>query len=310
MTTAWEHGVEGTRATGRPQGRLPARVHDTTHDGNGERNDAASERAVVQVRMIGPLTVVGPAGDRSGRDIGAVKTRLLLEMLLLSRGRPISKDELVHALWDGGRSLPSDPFRTLEHYVCVLRSTLSDDRTLGRALLATGANSYVIDPDLVDVDVDRFEAVLQLAMAAAPSERRVLLEEALAFGSDDLLADSPTPLLAQRERHAHGETVAGAHLWLADAALAADELHRAVWHAEAALRFAPFAEHAYRVLMVAHAGQGNRELARLTLRRCVTTLQRGLRIDPTTHTVAIGVHVQTGASLIDLLALLQTPLAA
>ena len=310
MTTAREHVVEVRRAPGRhDQGRLSARVLGTeqSHDGH---HALVARPQHVHVRMIGPLTIVGSDRERSGRDIGAVKTRALLELLLLSRGRPISKDELVHSLWGAGRSMPSDPFRTLEHYVCVLRASLTPDRSLGRTLLVTGTNSYLLDPESVDVDLDRFEALLRRASTATSARRRELLEQAVGMATDDLLADSPIPAAAVRERESHRETVAGAHLCLAAGALIAGELHRAVWHGEAALRCTPFSEHAYRLLIVAHHGLGDSDLARLTLRRCFTTLQRGLGIEPTAQTLTLVGHAQAGATLDELVAMLQPALAA
>ena len=92
--------------------------------------------------------------------------------------------------------------------------------------------------------------------------------------------------------------------------LAGGDLHRAVWHGEAALRCTPFSEHAYRLLIVAHQGLGDTDLARLTLRRCITALRRGLAIDPTTQTLALAGHAQAGATLDELVAMLQPALAA
>lgn len=303
MTSSWELGVDVGRASGRrDERRLPARaVADVV-------TNAAHRR--VRIRVMGPLTVQRGDWARTGRDLGAVKTRGLLELLLLSRGRPVSKDELIHTLWDGKRNLPSDPTRTLEHYVCVVRAALTDDRALSHDVLVTGTNSYLLDDTYLDVDVDHFDQLLRDVAHASGDERRALLDDAAAMASGDLFQDSPNLSWAQSERASHRESVAWVHLLQAEDALVDESLHRAVWSAEQALRFTPYSEHAFRLLMVAHLGLGSRELARLTYRRCVNTLWRGLRLDPTAHTTLVATAIASGAGLDELLTLLAPAAAA
>lgn len=310
MTTAWEHDVEAGRATGRRDGRrLPARLDlaDSTHD---HRDAPAHPARRIDIRVIGPLTIAPDGVPLNGRAIGAVKTRGLLELLLLARGAAVTKDELVHALWDGTRSLPADPIRTLEHYVCVLRAVLSTEECSGRDIILTGVNSYRLDRSLIRVDLDEFDGLLRHASAATGAERRMLLETAVAMAKSDLFDDSPDRGWAQAMRLQHRESVAWAHQQLADDAIAERDLHRVVWHAEQVLRCTPYSEHAFRVLMVTHVGLGSRELARLTHRRCVNTLWRHLRLDPTGHTTAVAAAIDSGATFTDLVALLAPSVAA
>ena len=310
MTTAWEHDVEAGRASGRRDGRrLPARpdLDQRTLDAFGAPSRPGNR---LEIRVIGPL-IVAPGGvARSGRAIGAVKTRGLLELLLLARGAVVTKDELIHALWEGPRSLPADPTRTLEHYVCVLRSALGSDQLSGRDVILTGTNSYRLDQSLIHVDLDQFEHLMRHAATATGAERRVLLETAVAMSGADLFDDSPDRGWAQSKRLDHREAVAWAHQLLANDAIDGRNLHRAVWHAEQVLRFTPYAEHAFRVLMVTHIGLGSRELARLTHRRCVNTLWRHLRLDPTTHTASLAVAIESGAGFDELVTLLAPAAAA
>lgn len=310
MTTAWEHDVEAGRATGRRDGRrLPARLDldERTHD---QSLVPARPSNRLQINVIGPLTIAPDGVPLTGRAIGAVKTRGLLELLLIARGASLTKDELVHALWDGPRSLPADPTRTLEHYVCVLRSALGTDELSGRDIVLTGANSYRLDLSRIHLDLDDFDHLLRHAATASGTERRVLLETAVAMSGVDLFDDSPDRDWAQSMRLHHRESVAWAHQLLADDAIDGRDLHRVVWHAEQVLRYTPYAEHAFRVLMAAHVGLGSRELARLTHRRCVNTLWRHLRLDPTAHTVSFAAVVESGATFDDLVALLAPAAAA
>lgn len=263
----------------------------------------------VQLRIIGPMTIIAADGARHGRALGAPKTRLLLELLVAARGHAVAKDELIDALWPGGRSMPADPARTLEHYMSVLRSVLTPDRQLGHLAVVTRASSYLLDPTHFDIDADHFADLLRQAGRSTPAERRALLEAAVLLGDGDLFADSPDPVRAAAHRATHRESVSWAHQVLATDALADDDLHRAVWHAEQALRFTPCAEHAYHLLMVAHVGLGDRDLARLTHQRCVATLERDLGLAPTALTDTLRQAVEQGAGRAEMARLL-IPVAA
>ena len=78
--------------------------------------------AVLEFRLLGPLEV-----RRGGEPLalGGARPRALLACLLLGRGRVLSVDELVDALW--GESPP----QTARHMVAVYVSKLR--RLLGRA---------------------------------------------------------------------------------------------------------------------------------------------------------------------------------
>jgi DNA-binding SARP family transcriptional activator len=74
--------------------------------------------------MFGPLQL-DLAGDRRGpRDLGGVKPKQLLEILLLERERMVPKDRLADLLW--GERLPQRVTATIESYVSVLRRALDD----------------------------------------------------------------------------------------------------------------------------------------------------------------------------------------
>jgi DNA-binding SARP family transcriptional activator len=180
----------------------------------------------------------------------------------------------------------------------------------GRDIVQTGTNSYRLDQSRLHLDLDDFDHLMRNAANASGAERRVLLESAVAMSGVDLFDDSPDRGWAQSMRLTHRETVAWAHRLLADDAIGECDLHRVVWHGEQALRYTPYAEHAFRVLMVAHVGLGSRELARLTHRRCINTLWRHLRLDPTGHTVLVAAAVEAGATFDELVSLLAPAAAA
>jgi DNA-binding SARP family transcriptional activator len=75
----------------------------------------------VQFRVLGPVEV-GHEDDPVG--VRPVKERALLAMLLLARGRGVSIDRLIDALW--GDNVPTSATRSLRVHVSRLRQSLGD----------------------------------------------------------------------------------------------------------------------------------------------------------------------------------------
>lgn len=99
--------------------------------------------------VLGPLRVW-----RDGRDVTPAGTlqRRLLALLVLRRGHVVGVDTAIAALWPD--DLPSDPAAALHNHVSRLRRDLPD------GLIASLADGYRLDPDGIDLDLDRLEAVL------------------------------------------------------------------------------------------------------------------------------------------------------
>lgn len=76
----------------------------------------------MDVSLLGSLVVTTGARCVRGRDLGGAKPRGLLELLLLARGKSVSKDALADALW--GMSPPNNVAGTIEQYVSLLRRRL------------------------------------------------------------------------------------------------------------------------------------------------------------------------------------------
>ncbi|MGH9243278.1 MAG: winged helix-turn-helix domain-containing protein [Acidimicrobiales bacterium] len=70
------------------------------------------------VRMFGRLQLDVGGSKLGPRDLGGVKPKQLLELLLLERGRPVSKDRLADLVW--GERLPRRVEATIESYMSVL----------------------------------------------------------------------------------------------------------------------------------------------------------------------------------------------
>ena len=121
----------------------------------------------LEIRVLGPFEALV-----AGRpvEIGGSKRQGLLAMLALRRGRVLSVDTLVDALWD--EELPSAPRNAVQHHVARLRAALGQDAIGGTV------DGYVLHE--VDVDALRFEEWL--------AEVRAALREGDARGASDTVA--------------------------------------------------------------------------------------------------------------------------
>jgi DNA-binding SARP family transcriptional activator len=254
----------------------------------------------MNVTLFGPLHVSDDSRSLRGNDFGGAKPRGLLELLLLARGRTMSKDELAETLW--ADSQPRNVAATLEHYVCVLRHRLFDDQARSRRVIVTTRGAYRFDATDVRLDLDVFDRLLLEAEYADECARRELLREAVMLARSDLLDDAPFAPWAQLERDRYRGQVARAHLWLARDAVLGGQFAGGVRHGEQALRFAPYSEEAFRTIMIADHALGHDDLARSAYTRCRQTLGAELGVDPTTETECVASAIDAGVATGDLIA--------
>ena len=252
----------------------------------------------MEITLFGPLKVrVGETTLRAS-DIGGAKPRGLLELLLLARGRTVSKEQLADALW--GDQQPQNVAGTLEHYVCVLRRRLFADQALARRVLRTEPGAYRFDTSMVQLDLDRFDQLMMQAELADAARRPQLLAEAVGVAHHELLDDSPYASWVQQDRDLYRSRVARAHLALSRHHLAVGNHEGAVRHGEEALRFAPYSEEAFRVIMVADHAMGMSDLARHTHLRCRQVLGDVLGVDPATETETVASAIDAGVPATEL----------
>src|SRR5687767_6440036 len=135
-------------------------------------------RGVVEFRILGPLEVL--KGDQlvplAGRN-----QRALLTMLLLRANEPVSTERLVDQLW--GESPPRTATTSLQNTVSQLR------KLLGAGLLQTRPTGYMLVLNGSELDLVRFEQLVQAARSADTTERARLLREALGVWRGRALAD-------------------------------------------------------------------------------------------------------------------------
>jgi len=149
----------------------------------------------VHYRLLGPLEVSD--GDRP-LVLGEGRQRSVLTLLLLHRNEAVSSDRLIDALW--GDRPPATAAKVLQNHIAQLRRALEDRE--GQRLLTRG-RSYVLEVPDGDLDLDRFERLVDEGGGALASDRpadaAALLREALALWRGRPLADVGYEAFAQAE---------------------------------------------------------------------------------------------------------------
>jgi DNA-binding SARP family transcriptional activator len=139
-------------------------------------------------RVLGPLEV---GGDRGTLELGGIKQRSVLALLLLHANEVVSADRLIDALW--GASPPLTARKTIQVYVSRLRAALGGDR------LVTRPGGYVLYVETDELDLARFEQLVAEASRAPPETAAAKLSEALELWRGPALADLAYEQFAQAE---------------------------------------------------------------------------------------------------------------
>jgi DNA-binding SARP family transcriptional activator/tetratricopeptide (TPR) repeat protein len=151
--------------------------------------------AELEFGLLGPLMVrVGGVSVPVARG----RERAVLAVLLLNAGQVVSADQLAGALW--GQSPPLSARVTIRNYVMRLRHALGD---AGASRIHTRPMGYLMSVDARELDVSRFEALLNSAKKTAVSgswqAAASQAAEALALWRGEPLADVTSEDLALRE---------------------------------------------------------------------------------------------------------------
>lgn len=151
------------------------------------------------------FTLLGPV--RARRDgvelpLGPPQQRAVAAVLLLRRGRPVDRADLVRALWTRP---PRSPEAVVRTYVWRLRQLLEPghDPSAPWTVLRSVSGGYLLDVHEDAVDTAVFERRVAEAAAldtsGAPAAARLLYDSALALWHDEPLSGVPGPF-AERER--------------------------------------------------------------------------------------------------------------
>ncbi len=235
------------------------------------------------IRLFGPLAIEDGERILGPRDLGGARPKQVLEILLAARGHRVPTDRLAELIW--GQEKPDNVSGSLQTFVSMLRRHLTPDRERARRLVVTEPEAYRFAPELVSLDLDRFDALLQNSAHEPTGVARASLETALGLVRGEILEDEPYATWALDLRDTYQGRILGAHLDAADAALAERDFAAALTHAESAARLDPFSERAQRTAMlVLHAlGRSQEALGRYGRFRARLDDELGLEPGPDTR---------------------------
>ena len=123
------------------------------------------------------------------------RERGVLSVLLAAHGSPVAAERLLAEVW--GDDAPGQTLGSLQVAVSRLRTQLEPERAArkGSRLVSTAAG-YSLVAEVDDVDVWRFEALAETALAATtPEDRLTASEEALTLWTSTPYADCDSPLV-------------------------------------------------------------------------------------------------------------------
>src|SRR5919106_215846 len=144
----------------------------------------------LRIRLFGALEIDDGSRVLGPRDLGGARPKQVLEILLAGRGHLVPTDRLAERLW--GEKLPLKAGGSLQTFVSVLRRHLSPDRDRARELVVTEAEAYRFATDLVELDLDRFDELVERSAREPTGEARRSLEQALALVRGEVLGLAPT----------------------------------------------------------------------------------------------------------------------
>jgi DNA-binding SARP family transcriptional activator len=224
---------------------------------------------VVDFRILGSLEV-----ERDGTllPLRSPKDRAVLAILLLHAGRVVSTDALVGALW--GDEPPPTAGKSLQNSISQLRKLLGSD------LLATRPPGYVLPIEPEQLDLGRFERLVEEARGAEPAIRSEKLREALALWRGPPLAEFTYESFAQLEIARLEELRLATLEQRVDADLELGKHAELVGEVEALVSEHPLRERLRGQLMLALYRSGRQAEALQVYQSCRRALLEALGIDP------------------------------
>jgi SARP family transcriptional regulator, regulator of embCAB operon len=224
--------------------------------------------------------------------------KLVFVYLATAHARPVPKDELADALWEG--EPPARWDKALSVLVSKLRALLNECGVDGAAALTSASGCYALTlPPGSSIDIEAAEeaalaaeqdleagrldrAATNAAAAASLARKRFLPGESLPW-VDDVRARLRDVLVRALE-------------CLAEAERRSDDLAAAVRAADELVALEPYRERGYRLLMQAQSAAGNDAEALRTYERCRTLLSEELGAYPSAETEALYLEILRGPS--------------
>ncbi len=247
----------------------------------------------VEIDLMGRFAVRRDGGTVEESAFGGRRVRQLVRVLAVERGRPVSRDLLIDALW--GDHPPADPSTNLNVVVNRARRALGD-----RRCIATVSGGYVLPSEVeIRIDTELLEQHVRAARDAHaqgdPAAAAAAAEAALRLWGEPLPEDAyldwARPHRERLERaHQDALEVAGA------AALQQGRTREAITHAAEAVARQPLREAARVLLVRALAADGDVAAAVAAYTDLRRVLADELGLDPSPEAATIYEQLLRGSS--------------
>ncbi len=234
----------------------------------------------LRVQTLGAFRVWRGEVEISAREWQRKKARQLLQLFVTQRGRMLERETIFETLWRG--EAPETAARAFKVALNALNHALEPERAADAetAFIARQESAYGLRAG-ADVWIDADEFAQLIARGALEEARR-----ARTLYQDDYLAQDARYddwTLAERER------LLALYLRAADR-LAGELLTRGAYDeciadCEKILARDRCWEHAYRLMMQAHAARGDRAQARRVYEQCARVLREDLDVEPSEATM-------------------------
>jgi len=224
----------------------------------------------VEFRILGPLEVVEQG---HALPLGGARQRTLLALLLTRANEVVSADRLIDELW--GAQPPKTAANALQYHVSQLRKALAPHEAI-----VTHEPGYLIRIGPGELDLLRFEALVEEAQQATPELAAQRLREALDLWRGPALADLANESFAQSEIPRLEELRLGALERRFEADLALGRYTELVAEVQALVREHPLRERLRAVLMQALYGSDRQAEALEIYRETRQLLVDELGIEP------------------------------
>jgi DNA-binding SARP family transcriptional activator len=241
-------------------------------------------------RILGPLQA---RSDGVALDLGIRRNRLILGVLLLRAGRPVSIGRLTELIWINEAPPPSSR-NAIQISISRLRAALGD-----AARIETVGEAYRIDVDHHAIDVFRFRALVAAADGQDATARAETLREAESLWRGPLLASE----IDDAGRHLLGGGLDAEHAAATEGRIAAEldlGRHRQlIAELTDRVRANPTRERLVHQLMLALYRDGQGAAALDTFEQARTLLADRLGIDPGPELRDLAVAILRQASHLD-----------
>ena len=224
----------------------------------------------MEFRILGPLEV---ADDGRRLALGGTRQRTLLAILLTHANEVVSADRLIDELW--GSSPPRTAPNSLQYHVSSLRKAIAPSQSI-----VTREHGYLLQVTPDELDLLRFERLVEEARAAPAAQAAPLLGDALALWRGPALADLAAESFLQAEILRLEELRLAALERRLEADLELGRHAELVAELEALVREHPYREAFRAALMRALYGSGRQAEALEVYRRTRALLVDELGIEP------------------------------